>query len=318
MTEPKLALVIDKSVAFLSFQKERILESWAADPTATKKVERVSQAGGGTLFGGGVTSLVEFTEADQLRQAVEELEAAEANGSLSQRIGEGLLITATVPRTSTKKAEALIDRLGGTVITTAADKKDKTTVAERLLRELNLSREARGFLLSYVGDDYEAVLPLVKTLSQLTPEQQARVTEEDLYVRMPQPPGAVAPWEIEKPLMAGDLTTTVDVFRRVSQHSHFLVVLKILNNKFQASYRVAALLEQHPRMGDSELAAVTGVNPRTMWLHKNNQKRLGLERLQRIVEILAHTEMQVKGGSAANGAALMESTLVRMSEILRR
>lgn len=318
MSSLKLALVIDKSEAFLSFQKERILTAWGAEPSATKKIERFTQAGGAMLFGGGVTSILEIDEAEGLKQLVSDLEAAEGAGTLANKLSEGVLILSTVPRTSTKKAEALVAKLGGEVVTTAVDKKERITVAEKLVQGLNLNRDARTFLLAYVGDDYEAVIPLTKTLSTLTPEQQFRVSEEDLFLRLPQAPGAVPPWEIEKPLFAGDFDKTIDVFRRVSQHSHYLVVLKVLNNKFQLAFRVAALMEVQNVKTTSQLAESLGVPDNyPLKLAMGYAKKYGLAKLQQAAHEMARTEAQVKGGSGANGTVLMELMLVRMISMFR-
>lgn len=315
---PNLALIIDKSEAFISFQKDQILADWKSDPAATKHIERLNQAGGGTLFGGGITSLLLVEDAEAVKQLVTDLEAEEQAGSIASRVSSGLLITSSVARTSTKKLEALVAKLDGQVVITAVPKGEKGTVAEKLVEGLNLNRDTKSFLLAYVGDDYEAVIPLVKTIGSLAPEQQCKITEEDLFLRMPQPPGSRPPWEVEKPLMRGDIGGTIDVYRRVAEHSHFLVVMKLLNNKFQSSYRVSALLTANPRMNDEALAEASGVTSKTLWLHKNNHKSLGLAKLQTAVELLVKTEAQVKGGSRADGKVLVELLLVRLAILFKR
>lgn len=312
----KLALVVDKSQAFISFQRERIFTEWGADPKESKKVSRVQDAGGATLFGAGITSILELEDAEAVKSFVATVEGL-SRAEVLNKISSGLFISTSVARTSTKKLETLVEKLGGEVILTTVPKGEKVTVAEKLISDLNLNRDTKTFLLAYVGDDYEAVIPLVKTLSTLTPEKQYGVSEDDIFVRLPQPPGAVPPWEIEKPLLEGNVEKAIELFRRVAEHSHYLVVLKILNNKFQSAYRVSALLTDKPKMSDGELAAATSVNPRQLWLYKKNHTTYGVEKLQRVVELLAKTEAQVKGGSGADSLVVMEAMLVRIAFLLR-
>lgn len=311
----KLILIIDKSQAYISFQKNRVLDSWQTPASDLKVISSMSEAGRGTLFGGGVVSLLTLDDAEAVKQTVETLEKAKANGELSSLIGDGVVITSQVARTSTKKLEKLVKELGGDLIISAVDRKEKVSTSEKLLSELNLNPAAREYLLAYVGDDYEALVPLIKTMSALSPKQQLTVTEQDLAIRMPQPKGAVPPWNLERPLFAGDLTTSIDIFRRVSEHSSPLVVLAVLKNKIAAAYKVSAILESNPRASDAELSKAAGVKAQQLYFVKQNHKKYGRMKLQRAAALVADTEAKVKGGSGADPMVNMEIMLVRIANL---
>lgn len=313
----KLAFIADKSEAFIAFQRDKIFKTWGVSSSDTQRVDRALYAGGASLFGDPPTAVLVLADTDSIKQAVEDIEALKAQGELEEQLLSGLLMTTTVARTSTKKLEKLVESLRGEVIFAKAEKGE--TVSSKLVNELKLNRSAKEFLISYVGTDYEAALPLIKTLSRLTPEQQYRVTEEDIYMRMPQAPGAVPPWELEGPLLKGDLSLTLDIYRRVAASSHLLVVLKVLNNKFQLAYRVAALQELNPRISQAELAEALGVpNNYGLKLAMGNGKKFGYSRMEKAVEVLAETEFRVKGGWAADPDATMELMLVRLGQLFSK
>lgn len=311
-----LAIVLDKSDAFIGYQKEKFFDQWAVKPEDVKKVSSIGEAGGMSLFGGDSVSLLRLDDTDGVKKLAEDLAAMDV-ATLERKVSKGLFVICTVARTSTKKLEAAAVKAGASVVIAAAAKNEKMSTAEKLLQEINLNNAARSFLLAYVGDDYEAVIPIVKTISSLPWEKQRLVSDQDLFLRMPQAPGAVAPWTLEQPIMRGDLNTTLDVFRRVSAHSHYLVVLAVLRNKMTAGYKMSALLDLNPRLTDQELAEATGSNPRSVWAVKKFHKSHGTAKLELALKEVAKTEANVKGGSAAPPMVAMELMLVRLTEILR-
>lgn len=311
-----IALIIDKSDAFINFQKDDFLEAWQVKPEEMKQVNRVGEAGGASLFGGTTAAILVLEDIDSVKQSVNDFVALEKAGTLTGKVSKGLLIVTGVARNSTKKLEAFVEKHGGSVVTSAPAKGTKISTVEHLLSPLNLNRSAKNFIVSYVGDDYEAVIPLVKTLSNLTSEQQFNVSEQDIYVRFPQAPGSVPPWNLEKPIMRGDVNEVIDVFRRVSQHSHFLVVLAVLRNKFTVGYKVSVLLDANPRTPDEVLVEASGSNPRSLWAMKKFHKDHGTEKLEKALLEIARTEAKVKGESAAPPLPTMELMLVRLANIL--
>lgn len=315
MTNLKLALVIDKSKSYTDFQKERILKDWGILPSELKKVTGLSQVGGSTLFGKSPTALMVISDTDEVKNLVKALEEV---SSIDSVIGEGLIIMTSVARTSTKKLETLVAALGGEVVIAKPGAKDGMSTGEKLINDLGFAPEVKNYLLAYVGDDYEALIPIARSLSEIPKEQHKRITVEDIYIRLPKAPGAVPPWEIEKPLFADNISKTIEVFRRIHQNSDLLVVLFVLKNKMTLAYRAGAMIEANPRISSADVAAALGVTDNyPLKLAMGQHKRYGLEKLEKIAQLLADTERKVKGGSAMPGDVTMEIMLVEFQRILR-
>jgi DNA polymerase III delta subunit len=309
----KLALIIDKSQAYLNFQKSRILDDWKIKDEKTKNISKLTDAGGITLFGESLASILRLETPELLKEFVADLEREVQNNNISNYIKDGLIVLCDQPRTGTKKLEKIFQDLNAEICIAAGDKKENISTSEKILQEINLNPSARTYLLAYVGDDYQSLVPLIKTISSLSRDKQLLITEEDIYIRLPQKPGSVPPWNLEKPLFAGDINKTIDIFRRVSANSSFLVILAVLKNKIQLAYRVSSLLENNQRISDEAIAKATGANPRSLYFIKQNHRKYGHERLQKASEIIALTETNVKGGSGASPMIMMEKMLVELA-----
>lgn len=315
MSNLKLALVIDKSKSYTDFQKERILKDWGILPSELKKVTGLSQVGGSTLFGKSPTALMVISDTDEVKNLVKALEEVT---SIESVIGEGLIIMTSVARTSTKKLETLVAALGGEVVIAKPGAKDGMSTGEKLINDLGFTKEVKNYLLAYVGDDYEALIPIARSLSEIPKDQHKRITVEDIYIRLPKAPGSVPPWEIEKPLFAGDISKTIEVFRRIHQNSDLLVVLFVLKNKMTLAYRAGAMIEANPRISSADVAAALGVTDNyPLKLAMGQHKRYGLEKLEKIAQLLANAERKIKGGSAMRGDVTMEIMLVEFQNILK-
>jgi len=314
----KIALVLDKSQAYLDYQKESIRKSWNIDKANIRLVNKLSEASGVTLFGDLPLSMITLEDPDQIKAFVKEIEEAIKNKSINSLLQFGLIITSSANRNSTKKLEALVSELGGKVI--AADSgKGALTMTEKLVSELHLNREVRQFLIDYLGDDYEGAISIVRSLSEFSKEVHQKITIEDLYIRLPQAPGSVPPWEIEKFLWKGDSSKTIEIFRRVENNSHYLVILSILKNKVLLAYRAAMLIESNPNISSSSIAKALGVPDNyPLKLAMGNAKSIKSAKLKEISEMMIEVEANVKGYSAAPGKPLMEVMLMNFIEILRR
>ena len=227
----KITLVIDKSQSYLDFQKSETLNSWGTTVDEVQYVDNLGKVGEVSLFGDPPPSVMVITEIDKIKTLVTAIEKAEEEDTFKSRLISGLVILTTVARVSTKKLEAAIIRNSGNIVFAKANSKDKSNIAEKLMADLYVRNDVKKFIVDYAGDDYESIIAVVKNLSTLPRKAQQMVNIEDMYIRMPQAPGSVPPWDIEKPLMSGNVEETIKIFRRIIKHSHYLVVLSILKNK---------------------------------------------------------------------------------------
>lgn len=312
----KLALVIDKAITYVEYERDKVLKSW--DVTSYEREKNLSNVGEATIFGPADTSVLHLTDINSVKKTVDDLQRIIDNDEAEKKFSSGLVITTIVARNSTKKLEKLVSDLGGKVIVAKENSKDKTNVSEKILNDLNLQYDVRKFLVDYSADDYDSIINVVRNISSIPFDKQRFVSIEDVVMRMPQPPGSIPPWEIEKPIMAGDANKTIELFRRINYHSHYLVVLSVLKNKFLTSWRISGLLATGNYSLASAAEALGVANNYPFKLAYNTAKSLGVETLTFCVKILADTEMKVKGGSSADSIIHMELALVQIANKLRR
>jgi DNA polymerase III delta subunit len=308
-----LVFIADKSEAFISYTKNKILEEWKVEPEQTSFLTSLSQVGESNLFGETPTAVVQLEDTDAIKRAVDELKNILADDPTA--LDAGLIITTLAARTGTKTLEKIIAGAGGQVVLSKGEGKE--TASEKLVSELNLSRASRSFLLSYIGDDYEAALPLIKSISEVPHDQQPKITEEQLVLRMPQPKGAVAPWAIIDPILSGNMTQALDVLRRTSMHSHFLVALITIKNNMTQAFSIAAMLTEDSHLTTDDVAARLGIkNGYGLIVALRRAKKIGLPTLKRAVKLTADTEAKVKGGWGADPTITMESFIIELSMVL--
>lgn len=308
-----IALVADKSEAYVAFERDRILERWGFQWSDARHITQISEAGVASLFGDPPVSILSLEDKEQVRVTAEKLKTS-SDDEKKRWAKPGLIILTSVDRTSTKTLEKLVGEAGGQVVLAKESSKDKTSPAERLINELSLSREAREFLKDFAGDNFTSILSLLKNLGGLKPEQQTRITVEDLIVRLPQAPGSIPPWEIEPAILRGDTTKAIELYRRVAKTSHFLIVLAILKNKFHLVFRVAALLDEQPRASLEQIATMLKVpNNYPLKLATETAKRFKTPKALQCLEIIAVTEGKVKGGSSGDPHVAMETMIARLS-----
>ncbi len=313
-----IVIIADKSEAYVNFERDRVIKDWGAQWADTRSIQNITEAGEVSLFGDASISILELSEKEAVKVAAENLKGANQS-ELTRWSTPGLIMLTTVDRNSTKGLEKAVADKGGIVILAKESSKDKTPPAQRLVDELNLSRDVKTFLKDFAGDDYSSILSLVKTLSELSPRQQQGITIDDLLVRLPQAPGAIPPWELEPAILKGDITRAIELYRRLAKTSHLLVVLAILKNKFNLVFKVASVLEANPGMNLAQLASTLGVpNNYPLRLAHDSAKRMGQKSAANIIELMAETEKKVKGGAAGNPHVTMETMIVRVSAMARR
>ena len=314
----KLALILDKSSAFRDFQRASILKQWQSD-TDVQRVNSLDEVGQETIFGNPPTAVMELDDIITVKKLVKDLESYSSKNELNHKLRYGLVLVSGANRNSTKKLEQIVNHLGGCVILAKESSKDKLSVTTKLLSNLSLGRSEKRFLEDYVADDYDSLFSLLRSLETLTPKQQSMITVSDLMIRLPQPPGSIPPWEIEKPLMQGDVPETISVYRRIILHSHPLVVLSVLRNKIQLMWRIAVLEHFHGITDRTQLSAALSVsNSYALKLAQNMSRQLGLSICQKLTELIAQAETDLKGGSQADNSVTMELLLVQIAKQVRK
>lgn len=309
-----IILIVEKSDSYADYIKSTYLEEWNVPIGELREITKLNEAGGITLFGDSIPSVITLTTPAEVKTLVADLEKAIKSNEINEYINNGLIVIAKVNRVSTKKLETIVKQQGGTV--EALDKGE--TINKKLLDSVSLTNEVRQFLLDYVGDDFESLIPLVKILKKSPPNIQRKATIESVFLRLPKPPGAVPPWEIETALLRKDTSKMIDVFRRVDRSSSFLVVLSMLKNKFAIAYRIAALQEFNENKSINEITKILKM-PNNYYFKKIKElaDSYGLDKLGEIMKLLISTEAAVKGRVNVPGSMQMEVALIKLQQLLK-
>jgi hypothetical protein len=65
-----------------------------------------------------------------------------------------------------------------------------------ILTKSDLSTTVKNEVRSYIGSNYEILLPIVKSLGELSAAEQRRMSFDDLMMRIPNRPGSIMPWSV--------------------------------------------------------------------------------------------------------------------------
>lgn len=305
----KLALIIDSSEAFISFQKDFIIKEWGFD--SYERVEDLSQVGNNTLFGPVLPSILDLESGEQTKKVLSYLKSS----NLEKLSANGLIITSALNRNTTKALQNYFKTIGTVYLPPTG----KVTLTQRIVRGyMSLNKVSEEFLLNYLGDDYDAAIPLARALSELSKEEQAKITVEELFYRLPKAPGSVPPWEIEEPLFKKDSIGTIDKYRRIARASHAVLPVSIINKKLRLMFQCAVILEENPRASLPSIAKTLGVpNNYPLKLAVGKARTLGVDKLERLSLLFAGVEHKIKGGSGANVDTIVELSLLEAIEILK-
>ena len=312
----RLALVLDKSETWVRFKRNEILSSWNVSLDETDSISSLTEAGATDIFGDSLVPILHLPDSNHVKKVTKELE--DIGESLLERTQDGLLISGTVSRNSTKKLEKLVTVLGGTVCLSKKNSKDKTNPIIDTINGLSVTRDVKDFLRNYSGADYSLILGVVESLKTLSPQQQSRITIEDMLIRLPQSPGAIPPWEINTPLFErADVNQTVTTFERITLHTHHLVVLSLLKTKLSTAYNVLSIKDA----GVTDLSRIAS----TMGVANNYQfktivrlgEQLGLQLTRRLLSEVVEVESQVKSGTRIDEHMLVKVSLIRMCLLIR-
>lgn len=310
MSGEKIALIIDKSRAYNTYQRDKLLTEWGIKE-APDKVSGFSDATGETLFGDTPTVEMHLTTAEEVKEAAAYLDKRRP-GEIADAFPNGLLITCEVPRTSTKKLEAYFKKHSLTFVLPPTAKED--SLPEKLLSDLALKPGVKKFILEYVGDEYESLISLVDRLAQIPKKQHSLISEEDIIIRFPQEKGDLPAWDVEKHVLDGNVKAAIETARRVSAT---MLWITLLRKKLESYYKVAALLESHPSMKDDDVVALLGLPARGFYFTKKAVKAHPVNSFERAMELMLIAEGNMKGGSSAPNDALAEELLVRLCGLFK-
>lgn len=287
------------SEAYLRDEVIRISGDWGFTKSNIKSVEEWNPAlvrGAVSLFGDVSMIHLDLSDKNKLKKFAD-LISDKSQKQLFERenwFGPGLIIT-SIHAQGAKKIENLVDKSKGSVI----KKAKPAEMRNKLLSRVKLNKDAKEFLINYVGEDYQILIPVINELENLTEEEQLTLTIEDLIVKLPSKPGSVLPWEFINPLLEGNTDEAVNLYRRCVEGSHVLVTMQLARKKLQMLYRLK-LLQLSGVWDSKKQAEVLGENNGpNIWITAGVAKNISLGTAEYLAKLALETEANLKGYSNA-------------------
>lgn len=299
----------------LSYAEQRasdIMDGWGIDPASRRHTDDVANRPGRTLFGPPMACVLTIRDKSMLEAATSAMVAEGAAFA-----GAGVVMLAAFPE-NTKAMKAFMAAVRGLGGVAETPKKNRDGEITAIMSTIHLNARSAEFLLSYVGGDYEILLPLAKSITMLPRAEQEALTVDDLIVRLPDHPGEITVWGdfrkheqgLDDLVMAGDRGAALARLRRIlAGGTQPLVVLAFLRNRFAAMYQLKTMLAAGV---DASTAAVTLGLPDPAYSGKGRKDpktgKSGYPTLKTI---------RALGGASASALTNDMREFVRISEIMK-
>lgn len=314
-----LALIIDKSNAYVEFQKEILLGEWFNDSSKveTQTINNLYGAKGDTLFGTSPLHILELEKASDATELGKVMKDFDID-ALEEMFATGLIIIGDIPGNSLKTLKKTVADLGGKVFVTKSSETIATT--EKIVDCLTLNKDSRRFLIDYAGENYSSLLPLIKDLSKLDEAQQKNLTLEELYIRLPQAPGALPPWNIEKYLFNGNTRKAIETMERVTGGGlgAHLLSLAVIRNKLNLILLMKMVQLNDPTIKfDEALEKLDLKNNYGNKIAFQRARKFDLDEISSIVRLVYDAEWNIKGGSPVPSHVIMNALFAKLAKDLK-
>lgn len=280
----KLHLIVNSSRSYGAYLRDEKFKEWGTteDPRA---VNTIAQANMTTMFGTSGPAKIELKDKAALDKLLKELE-----GFDSAKLKQPLVILTAVPIPSTKRLQTKIIEFGGTV--DAKNKADQKNVGTDLFAGLKISREVKDFLIDWAGQEPESLLGVVRFIRNLSPEKQPRVSIDMVLMQLVQESGELSPFDLEGPVLKGNIGEALAVARRVP----LAPAATVLFNKLQVLYKAAKIMEIEPSISSEDLSDCLNLVGRSVNFIRPTAKRIGADKLEKMVAIALDFDTLRKSG----------------------
>ncbi|MDH3292902.1 MAG: hypothetical protein OER95_01115, partial [Acidimicrobiia bacterium] len=221
--------------------------------------------------------------------------------------------TAAVPKT----LQSAFASVGAEIVEAAPSGRGrKAALQERLASApVRLDAGARRAITERLADDLGRLASILDTLvSAFGPD--ASLSADDVIPFL----GAasdVPPWELTDAIDDGDIVLAIDKLERmtIGGQRHPLQTLATLHNHYQRALQ----LDGAPVFDDRSAADHLGLTGSTFPARKalTLSRRLGPQRLQRAIELLARTDLDLRGATALDERTVMTVLVARLANLSR-
>ncbi len=180
---------------------------------------------------------------------------------------------------------------------------------------VQLDAGAKRLVADRLGDDVGRADAVLDALAS-TFGAGAKLTADDVGPYLGNA-SDVPPWELTDAIDSGDIPGSLEKLNRmtVGGERHSLQILATLHNHYQR----ALALDGAPVADEKSAAAHLGLTGSTFPAKKalSLARRLGTERLARVIALLAQADLDVRGASATPDAATIEVLVARLAQLSR-
>lgn len=310
----KLVMIIDPSEAFLRNKALEVFNDWNIENSQLIDIEEWTPISSEiTMFGEVIIAHLDLSEKKNLKSFADLISDRKTKKLFDDNgwQGNGVIITSKTPQGS-KKIENLVERTGGQVIKKEAPQKRK----KQILDELNLSKNVKLVVDSFVGEDYEMLLGFSNEIKDWDKKKQLAITEEEALTMFPPKAGSVLPWEYLNLLMDGKVAESISMYERTVEHTHPLVPFTFLYKKMSLLLRVKGALMEGIWDTKEISSAIGERNGPEIWNVTKLAKKLNINQILKINKIVAQLESDLKGGSVVDDELLFRNALIHIGFIL--
>ena len=209
-----------------------------------------------------------------------------------------------------------ITQAGGRVVDTSPGRKVAEWVQEHLAEAgLKVDVEGRKRLVTWVGDEPSRLIGLVDLLRS-TYGAGVRITAPELEPFLGDD-GGVPPWDLTDAIDRGDRSTALELLQRMVGQGdrHPFQVLATLHTHFARMLR----LDGADVTGEKQAAELLGMKGSTFPAKKAmaQARRLGHDRIVRIIDLLAEADLDLRGGKAWPDGLVLEVLVARIATMSR-
>lgn len=239
------------------------------------------------MFGVNKPSKIELQDKTAVEKLFKELDAIDP-----AKITQPVVISTAIPIPSTKKLQAKIVELGGTV--DARNKTEQKTMGTEMLKGLKLQKDVKDLLVDWAGEEPESLIGVIRFLRSLSAEKQSRVSVDIVLMQLAQDKGDLSLFDLEGPILKGRTVEAISISRRVP----LAPAAFTLYNKLQTLYKAAKLLEIEPSISDDTMTETLGLAGRAVKFIRPTAKRIGSDRLREMVKIVVQFDTERKNGAS--------------------
>lgn len=183
------------------------------------------------------------------------------------------------------------------------------------LAEVKLDPGARSAIANHLGDDIARLRGLLAMLgAAFGPETRLRAADVQPFLGEA---GAVPPWDLTDAIDRGDAAAAVDTLHRMlgAGDRHPLQIMVTLQSHMERILR----LQGSGATSEADAAQMLGLKGSTFPARKalDRMRKLGPQRIDRAIQLLAKADTDLRGGSAWPGELVLEVLVARLARLAR-